>query len=202
MPGFWPLTLLLGERASNWQNKRVNRWLTGSALAILTLFLIVLLHLTIGILQKPSQYALWGGFVPPNQDPSREVLDIIQLRQGVAESPEFVAALQEASFVFTNAYYMSGLVDMAIHPLRPIPVTTFSQDQRGFGIWYNSQDWVGKNGLYITTTVHATRPGVTERYRGYFASFEKLGEVPIKRGGVAIDRFYIYQGTNLLKAYP
>ena len=39
---------------------------------------------------------------------------------------------------------------MAIHPLVDVPVTAFSQDPRGFAFWFNQQDWLGGDALYIT----------------------------------------------------
>jgi energy-coupling factor transporter transmembrane protein EcfT len=111
MPGFWGLTLLLGERAVNWQkrsHRSVQRWLQGSGIFIGTVLLIALLHVTTGTFQKPSQYALLGGFLPPQDDPSTELIDIQQLRRGFAESPVLKDALQNSSFIFTNGYYWEG----------------------------------------------------------------------------------------------
>jgi hypothetical protein len=185
LPGFWSCTILLGDRAVYWQTysrQGVRRWLVGSGIAIVTLLSLALLHLNLGTFQKPSQYALFGGIIAPTQDPSREIVDISQLRQGFADSPEWL--------------------DMALYPLVPIPVTSFNRDPRGFKVWLNSADWIGKDGLLITTNDFAGRPEEIDRYRPYFQVIEKVGVIPIQRGGVAIEQFHVYKATRLLKAYP
>src|SRR4028119_359237 len=71
MPGFWGITLLLGQQAVSWQQQSrrwVRRWLHGSGIVIGTSLLLALLHVTTGTLQKPSQYALLGGFWSPQDD--------------------------------------------------------------------------------------------------------------------------------------
>jgi hypothetical protein len=84
LPGFWFCTILLGEKANTWhQSARiwVKRWLWGLGIFIVTVLSIAMLHVTFGTFQKPSQYAIFGGIIAPEQDPSREIVDINQLRQ-------------------------------------------------------------------------------------------------------------------------
>ncbi|MEG3438724.1 glycosyltransferase family 39 protein [Pannus brasiliensis CCIBt3594] len=205
LPGFWSCTILLGDRAVEWQKyskKGVKRWIVGSGIAIVTLLALTLLHLNLGTFQKPSQYSLFGGLVPPEQDPSREVVDIAQLRQGFADSPELLSLLKNTGFVFTHSYYLAGWLDMALYPLVPVPIAPFTGDTRGFQIWTDPRDWIGKDGLLITTNVFAERPAEIDRYRPYFRKIEKVGAIPIKRGGVAIEQFHIYRATDLLRPFP
>ena len=153
MPGFWGITLLLGQQAVSWQQQSrrwVRRWLHGSGIVIGTSLLLALLHVTTGTLQKPSQYALMGGFWPPKDDPSTQLIDIEQLRRGFAESPALSAALQNSSFIFTNRYYLGGQVAMALTPLTHTPITCFDKDLRGFAFWSRSDQWLGKDALYVT----------------------------------------------------
>jgi 4-amino-4-deoxy-L-arabinose transferase-like glycosyltransferase len=205
IPGFWACTILLGERAIAWEKyskKGVKRWLVGSGIAIVTLLLLALLHLNLGTFQKPSQYALFGGVVSPKDDPSKEVVDLEQLRQGFANSPELLALLKSSSFVFTQNFYLAGWLDMALYPLVPVPITAFNQDARGFGIWFDPKEWIGKDGLLITTNMFANKPVEIDRFRPYFASIEKVGVVPILRGGVAIEQFHVYRAQKLLNPFP
>jgi hypothetical protein len=92
---------------------------------------------------------------------------------------------------------------MAIAPLSPVPVTCFDKrDVRGFAFWSTAEQWVGKDALYITSNLFQTRENSAAEYVPYFQQFTKLGEVPLRRGGVVVDTFHIFQGTNLLKPYP
>ncbi|MFM6057598.1 MAG: 4-amino-4-deoxy-L-arabinose transferase, partial [Microcystis aeruginosa] len=86
--------------------------------------------------------------------------------------------------------------------LFPIPVTCFNNDQRGYQIWFNPQEWIGKNGLLITTNSSLERPEIIDRYRPYFQDIIKVAVIPIKRGGVAIEQFHVYQAKGLIKTYP
>ena len=203
MPGFWGLTLLLGDRAQHWQKQSqrgVRRWLYGSAITLACITLLALLHVTTGIFQKPSQAALLG-VVSPQNDPSTELIDVGQLRRGFADSPVLREALEDSRFVFTNAYYLGGLIDLALNPLKPIPVTCWGDDPRGFAFWYHSEQWLGENALYVTLERFAQLRWQTDEFRSYFRHFEEIGIVPIRRGGVVVEVFYVYRGQTLLKPY-
>ncbi|MBU7585149.1 MAG: glycosyltransferase family 39 protein [Nostoc sp. TH1S01] len=207
MPGFWGITLLLGQQAVIWQQKSrrwVRRWLLGSGIMVASIFLIVLLQLTIGILQKPSQYALMGGFLPVKNDPSTELIDIQQLRRSFHESPILQAALQNSSFIFTNRYYLGGPIAMSVQPLAKIPITCFDigNDNRGFAFWSKAEQWVGKDALYITTAPFNLRQDLMASYRNHFHSLEEIEQIVIRRGGVAVNVVYVYQAKKLLKPYP
>lgn len=205
MPGFWGLTLLLGQHTVSWQQQSrrwVRRWLQGSGIVVGTSLLLALLHVTTGTLQKPSQYALLGGFLAPKDDPSTELIDIQQLRRGFAESPVLSAALQNSSFIFTNGYYLGGPIGMALTPLFNTPMTCFSEDVRGFAFWSKADQWLGKDGLYVTLARFERKKKLTAEYRSYFRSLEKIGKVRIRRGGAVTEVFYVYQGKTLLKPYP
>ncbi|NET30742.1 MAG: glycosyltransferase family 39 protein [Cyanothece sp. SIO1E1] len=202
MPGFWGLTLLLGQQATGWQQPGIARWLKGSGIAVGSLVLVLLLHVTLGILQKPGQYALMGGLLPPQQDPSTELLDIRQLRRGFSESSRLRRKLQAANFVFTNAYYLGGLIDMALRPLTSVPITCFSNDMRGFNFWWQSEQWLGQDALYITLERFHQMPAVTHEYQTYFSSLTELATIPIYRGGTLTEVFYVYEAKTLLKPYP
>ncbi|MBD2305086.1 glycosyltransferase family 39 protein [Chroococcidiopsis sp. FACHB-1243] len=204
-PGFWGATLLLGQAATVWKSAHprwVRRWLWGTGITLSSLLLFALLHVTTGTLQKPSQYALFGGFVPPEDDPSIQIFDIQQLRQRFATSPVLLSALQNSSFVFTNRYYLAGQIGMALAPLASTPITTFDRDLRGFAFWSKPDEWIGKDALYVTNNLFVQDQKFLDRYNLYFQSIEKIGTVPIKRGGATIDTFHIYQAKNLLKPYP
>jgi hypothetical protein len=205
MPGFWGITLLLGQQAVSWQQqsrRRVRQWLQGSGLVLGSSLLLALLHITTGTLQSGSQYALLGGFLPPKDDPSTELIDIQQLRRGFAESPVLRAALLNSSFVFTNGYYLGGPIGMALTPVFHTPVTCLSEDMRGFAFWSPADQWLGKDALYVTLSRFHQKKKLMDRYRTYFSSLQEIGTVPIRRGGAVVEVFYVYQAKNLLKPYP
>jgi hypothetical protein len=201
MPGFWGATLLLGWRAVAWQQRSprgVRRWLWGSGLVIAALLLVALLHLTLGTLQRPSQYAWFGGVIPARADASVQLVDIQQIRHGFVDSPKLSNALQQSDFVFTNEIFLAGQVAMALAPLNSPPILCFNEDLRGFAFWSTAQEWVGKSGLYVTSTRQASEAPFVD----YFKQIEKIGEIPIQRGGVTIEVIQVYQAHNLLKPYP
>ncbi|MGC8711646.1 MAG: glycosyltransferase, partial [Leptodesmis sp.] len=187
--------------AAVWQQrspKGVRRWLWGSGLAIVTLLLVALLHLSLGTLQKPSRFAWFGGFLPAQSDASVQLLDIHQIRQGFIDSPVLARALKQADFVFTSEIFLAGQVSMALAPLNPPPLTSFTEDLRGFAYWSTAEQWVGKNGLYLTST----RLADITPYQTYFETIQKIGEIPIQRGGAIVEVIQIYYCQNLLKPYP
>jgi 4-amino-4-deoxy-L-arabinose transferase-like glycosyltransferase len=207
-PGFWGLTLLLAKAASEWRSRLLGRWLGGTALFLATLVLIALLHLSFGILQKPSQYALLGGMVPVAQDGSTTLLPVGQLRSRFTQSPELMAALAGADFVLTDEFYLSGYVDMALYPLTaatdmPKPTTTFSQDPRGFAFWFPSTTWLDRDALYLTlASLHPDRAALVAEFQPYFRAIEPVGEVPLTRGGAVTDTVLVYRAIALHTPYP
>ncbi|BAZ52893.1 putative glycosyl transferase [Nostoc sp. NIES-4103] len=207
MPGFWGMTLLLGQQAVIWQKRSrrwVRRWLIGSGIMVSSILLILLLQVTAGIVQKPGQYALMGGFLPPKDDPSTELIDIKQLRRGFAESPVLSAALENSSFIFTNRYYLGGPIAMALKPLTDTPITCFDigKDMRGFAFWSKPEQWLGEDALYITTAPFISRNDLMASYQSHFSSLIEIATVPIRRGGVVINVIHVYQAKKLLKPYP
>ncbi|KAM3092017.1 ArnT family glycosyltransferase [Phormidesmis sp. 146-35] len=206
MPGFFAATPLLGQQAALWQQwhpKLTKRWLNGSAIVIFTLLLIALSHVSFGTLQTPSNTAFWGGFLKPEEDASIELVDIQQLRREFANSPQLLAALKSADFMFSNRFHLSGHVAMALTPLAPIPMTCFDQrDVRGFAFWSTATEWIGKTGLYITSSQYQKREDSAAEFVPYFKTFQKLGEVPLRRGGIVVETFYVYRGETLVKPYP
>lgn len=204
-PGFWGATILLGTAVAKRQPQSprlIRRWLWGSGLVILTLLLIALLHLRVGLFQYPGRYSLFGGGIPVSTDASTQLIDIQQLRQGLAASAPVQSALQQAAFVFTNELFLAGQVGMAIAPLTDLPITTLDQDLRGFGFWSTADQWVGQNGLYIFSQARLGDRQPLQPYSEYFQTLEPVAALPLYRGGVAIDEIQVYLAKNLLKPFP
>jgi 4-amino-4-deoxy-L-arabinose transferase-like glycosyltransferase len=197
MPGFWSLTLILGDFAHQWlkySEKLVKRWLYLSLLTINTILLLVLAHSHWGLFQKPSQNIFFSGLISPQNDPSTELIDIVQLRANLASSPFFTEALKSADFIFTNQYYLGGYIGMAIAPLTDIPLVCFSDDSRGFNYWYPLEKLKGKTGLYLTSKRFSQEGG---KFSQYFENWREIAQIPLKRSGEITEVFYLYQGQNL-----
>jgi 4-amino-4-deoxy-L-arabinose transferase-like glycosyltransferase len=203
-PGYWGISMLLAAQAVTWQRQRprlIGRWLWGSGLFLGPLLAIALLHLQLGLLQQPGNYSLFGGFVPVEQDGSTELIDTGQLNRRIAAAPAVMAALNHAEFVFTNEYYLGGYLDMAIHPLVDVPVTAFSQDPRGFAFWFNQQDWLGGDALYITLARFVDDPTILEAYEPLFDSIEPLTSLSLERGGEVTETFYLFKARHFQEPY-
>ncbi len=204
MPGFWGLILLLGFYAEKWQNnskKIIEKWLKINIISISCCLLLILAHINTGFLLQESRYSILGGFLNSKTDPSTELINIKQLRQGVSDSPVLLSALQNADFIFTNAYYLSGLIDLALKPIYSIPVTCFSYDRRGFIFWTDMNQLVKKDALYVTLERFHEMPDLTNEFRSFFKKMSEIGKVDIRRGGVVVETFYFYQAESLLKPY-
>lgn len=204
IPGLWSATLLLGFYSSQWKQQSSNLirwWIRGTGIITTIILLLLLLHTTTGTFYKSSQYSPLGNFFTSQNDPTKELIDIEQLRKVFSQSSELMNALDETTFIFTNAYYLAGLIDLALRPLKNIPVTCFSYDMRGFIFWHDTNQWVGKDGLYITLEEFHKMPHLKNDFSRYFEEFQEIGTVPISLGGVVVNVFHVYKAKTFLKPY-
>jgi hypothetical protein len=177
------------------------RWFFGSLAVVILLLSIALAHVTSGALQASGKPSI-SGLLPVSTDPSTQIFDIQQLRQELVSNSKFNLALKNADFVFTNRYYLGGQIGMAIEPIFHKPITCFDTDLRSFAFWSKPQEWVGKNAIYLSTKTAEVDLDATNLYHSYFKQITKLGEIPIRRGGMVIQTFSIYQAQNMLKPFP
>ncbi|WP_309739777.1 glycosyltransferase family 39 protein, partial [Chamaesiphon sp. OTE_20_metabat_361] len=204
MPGYWTATILLAERvviSRRYANARIPyRWFFCSVAVILLLLSIALSHVAFGTFQTPG--ATIYGLMPIKSDPSTQLFDVRQLRQGFIDNPKLNIALKKADFVFTNRYYSGGQIAMAIEPVFHKPLTCFDADLRGFAFWSSPKQWLGKNAIYLGSKTFDVDLDAKKRYPSYFNNLTKLGEIPIRRGGEIIEIFSVYQAQKLLKPFP
>ncbi len=200
-PGLWGLTLLLGRAAVSWPQSQVRNWLNGTSLAIGSLLMFALLHITLGTLQQPSTHSIFGGFIAPQQDPSTALIDVRQLRQQLNNSGEFQAALQTTDFAITHEFWLSGYVAMALPNAMSLEIGSFTEDPRGSAFWFDSRRWLTKNALFFSLTDFA-QPEVIKEVAPYFQSITLLTTLDTKRGKATTETFYIYQARNLIRPYP
>jgi Dolichyl-phosphate-mannose-protein mannosyltransferase len=205
MPGYWTATILLAERIAvsrRYAHTRIPyRWFFGSIAAILLLISIALSHVAFGTFQTPGKSSIYG-LMPIKTDPSIQLFDVQQLRQGFVSNTKLNVALKQADFVFTNRYYLAGQIGMAIAPTFQKPLTCFDSDLRGFAFWSKPKQWVGKNAIYLGSKTFEVDLDAKNRYPSYFKKLTKLGEIPIRRGGEVVETFSVYQAQNMLKPFP
>ncbi|MGB3300013.1 MAG: glycosyltransferase family 39 protein [Phormidesmis sp.] len=199
-PGLWSLTLLLGYAAAGWPRRTVWRWLQGTGLAIGVIIVFALGHITLGTLQKPGQYAFFGGFITPQQDPSTALIDVRQLRGRLAHSDEFWAAIATTDFILTHEFWLGGYVAMALPESVHLPVASFTQDPRGQAFWFDAKDWLGKDALFVSLADFEQKQ-VIEAIAPYFQSIRPLSPVTIQRGSTTTETFYLYKADTLIKPY-
>jgi 4-amino-4-deoxy-L-arabinose transferase-like glycosyltransferase len=215
MAAYMTATILLAERSHQWFQKYPRRfwnWLIISGVIIQLLYIIALSHLAWGTFQKPSHNAIGDGLLTLEQDNSIQMIDISQLQRGLKNSTKVMLALERSDFVFTNRYFPSGQVAMALHSLTTKPLTCFDLDLRGFAYWSHPQEWVGKNALYIgsetfqvTADIHGPLGHKTPGYEPldrYFQEIKELATIPIYRGGIVTQTWRVYEARQMLKPYP
>jgi 4-amino-4-deoxy-L-arabinose transferase-like glycosyltransferase len=205
LPGYWSATMILAERlviSRRYSYPRLPyRWFLGSTAVTIILMSIALVHIADGTFQTPGKSGVLGLF-PISQDKTTQLIDIEQLRAGFANNPQLNLALKQADFVFTNRYHTGGQIGMAIEPIARKPVTCFDADLRSFAFWSKPKQWVGKNALYVGSKTFEVDLDAKNRYPSYFRSLTKLGEIPILRGGVVVEKFSVYTAQNMLKPFP
>lgn len=199
-PGLWSLTLLLGHAAASWPHQTVRKWLNSTGLAVGSLLIFALVHITLGTLQELSSHAIFGGFIAPQQDPSTALIDIRQLHQRLDRSEAFQQAAKVSDFVITHEFWLSGYVAMALANSVKLEVGSFTPDPRGGAFWFDSRDWVGKDALFFSIA-DFSQAEVVEAIAPYFQSITLLTTLETKRGNATTETFYIYQARNLLKPY-
>jgi 4-amino-4-deoxy-L-arabinose transferase-like glycosyltransferase len=215
MAAYMTATMILAHRSQQWFQKYPRRfwnWLIISGVIIQILYLIALSHLVWGTFQKPSYNAIAGGLLTLEQDNSIQMIDIGQLQRALQNSTKVMLAIERSDFVFTNRYFPTGQIAMALQPITKKPLTCFDIDLRGFAYWSKPSDWVGKNAVYIgsetfqvTSDIKGSIDHQTPGYEPldkYFQEIKKIATIPIYRGGTVTQTWQVYEARQMLKPYP
>ena len=207
-PGLWSLTLLLGYAAAQWRSRSVKRWLWGTGWIVGTVLIFALTHITIGTLQKSGDYALFGGVVAIEEDPSTELIDTVQLRRLLVQSTEFESEIASTDFIITPDFWLSGYLAMALPKMLNVPIGSFTTDPRGQAFWLEPAAWVGKDALLVSLETMDKNSQGEEESRGkldaiapYFQSVTPVAKIATYRGGEVSKTFYYYRAKNLLRLY-
>ncbi|QDU64060.1 Dolichyl-phosphate-mannose-protein mannosyltransferase [Planctomycetes bacterium Pan216] len=196
-PGYLLLFLPLGEaidRRLREQNKLTRYWMGGTVLTTSVALIFLTSHAATGWWRDLGPTWLSEKFGEPD-DPTLECLDYKPLERVLADKGLLD---RDDIFVFTNRWFQSGKVDYALKG--KLPVACFSGDPRSFAFFENPEQWVGNDGILVSTKKFLDDPN--DWYRDYFQRIEPLEEVPVYRGKHAEETLYLYRCVSLKQAYP
>lgn len=194
-PGYLLLFLPLGDTVARGLARGRTRYGWGvGATAVVTLAAVAVLttHIATGWLQDlPILSRVLTGI----EDPTYECVDLTGLERAFAER----GLLGRTDlFVFSDWWYRAGKVDYALEGRRPVLAFTRG-DPRAFAFFHRSEDFVGKDGILVTTK---TLEEVRGHFGRYFDRIVALGDVPVGRRGRHEYTLRLYRGERLRVPYP
>jgi 4-amino-4-deoxy-L-arabinose transferase-like glycosyltransferase len=129
------------------------------------------------------------------QNPTRELLTWTELRPALAER-----GLLDRPRLFAIApqWHQAGKLDTQIGDR--LPVVCLCGDPRNIAFGWNTNDFLGWDGLVIGTDNFLGN--VAKDYGPYFRSIEELAPVDIKLGGVTDVTLRIYLAHDYYRPYP
>ena len=188
LPGYilliLPLAVMLKRGLE--QHRWVRITLRLSVVLVLALIILALGHIRWGLLQKG---------IDARTDVS---LDLA----GWEAIPEFLEEQNLSAddwFLFSHKWFLSGEIDLAIQG--QYDVRCYSKnDPRGYGIWDEKSDPVGRNGIFICSDRYFQDP--SSAFGAYFQSISPPDSVVIRRGNIPAKTIYFYKCTNQLEPFP
>ena len=180
--------LTAGDAVTKW-------WLKGSvAFSVLSLAFVTT-HAATGWWNRLGPQWLSAKVGEPD-DPTLECLDYTTLESALAQR----GLLERTDlFVFTNRWFQSGKVDYALKGR--LPVFCFNRtDPRSFAFWDRPEQWIGKDGLLVSTKKFLDDP--TAYCGAYFAAIEPLGTVSVPRGGQVAETLYLHYCRDMHAPFP
>jgi hypothetical protein len=194
-PGYLLLFLPLGETLHRGlaRGSHFYRWALGATAGVALVAIIVMTtHVATGWLQDlPVLSRLLTGI----EDPTYECVDMTGLERAFAERGLLD---RQDVFVFSDWWFRAGKVDYALKGRLPVLAFTRS-DPRGFAFFHRAEEFLGKDGILVTTKNPAE---VTGRFERYFERITPLGQVAVGRRGRAEYTLYLYRGEILKTPYP
>ena len=197
LPGYIILMVPLGQwLATKIQSSRIVRFTSQFTLGFIFIILsLAALHTRFGIfhLEKMAEKG-WVSLKDVRMDATLDAFGWDEVRNYI-----FKKYAQKDIFLFTNKWFLSGEVDLAVQG--KYPVMCFNEtDSRGFGIWDAQQDMRGKDGVLISSNRYPTK--AQEKYSAYFQNISRPDSVLVTRGSAPAKVYYFYHCKNLLKKYP
>ncbi|MBI4042602.1 MAG: glycosyltransferase family 39 protein [Deltaproteobacteria bacterium] len=197
-PGYLMLFLPLGDslfRLLQNGSQRARRWLIGSTAFSSLALLIVVTHVATG----------WGRGIEQLfasdeskklDDPTLEMLDYSTLEEALRGRGLLA---RKDLFVFTNRWFQSGKVDYALKGKMPL-FCFHPSDQRGFEFLRESEEWLGKDGVLVSTQKKLDNPH--DAFGEYFEEIIPLGFVTVPRGKYIEETLYLHYCRNYRKVFP
>jgi putative flippase GtrA len=197
LPGYIILMIPFGTWLGNvYHRKAIARFITWFTAAFIFLFLIIILvHSNYGVLHFEEMAR--KGWITERDVEMDPTLDTY----GWEKFGNYISSKYNTanSFLFSNRWLISAQVELAVKG--KIPVMCFNKtDARGFGIWDEDLDMLGKDGLFICTNRYNGDP--VQEYSDYFNKIEIQDSLVVYRGSVPAKTFFIYYCKRLLKKYP
>jgi hypothetical protein len=106
----------------------------------------------------------------------------------------------ENNFIFTYKWYLGGQIQFYTKGKYPLLCLNSKKSITGYSVWQNQEKYLGKNGLFITTSRFFRDPAV--KYKDNFESINLLKTIQVKRRGVTVKKIYVYLCENFRKIYP
>jgi 4-amino-4-deoxy-L-arabinose transferase-like glycosyltransferase len=184
--GFVPLLPMVGNLWA--ENSERNPILVRRWIAFMSIFLLA----TAGFFLAQARFGVVD--FPWQSDPAREISGWTS----VGKELDRIGLTDRANtFLFTEHWYDSGQLAFSIR--NRLPVTCYNAgDARGFAYWSNPQEWVGKDGLFVSVD-ETQQP---ERFRRYFREVEFLTSFDMTRGGKPFRPVHIYLCTDQIEPFP
>ena len=197
-PGYLMLFLSLGDTLHKrllQGDKKSRQWLVGSLVFTCVALTFVTTHAATGwsrilipqVLKKKLEKA---------KDPSVESFDYSTLEAAFTKHGLFE---KKDLFVFTNRWFQSGKVDYALKGKRPV-LCLNPDDPRSFAFWYKPEEWLGKDGILVSSKKFLNDPA--SYYGNYFSKIEFLGTVEIPRGKYIEETLYLHYMHNYHTPFP
>ncbi len=163
-------------------------WLRGSALALASLFAIVL---GLAVLPWP-RVELAGKSVPY---PLVETVSWRAIREALLARGELTSSgvLSENQFVAGVRWHETGRLAVALGPA--VDVICLCVDPRSFGVVTDNRMYLGRDGLIVVP--EPSSPAAMEGLAPYFVTLEKLEPVVIYSGRSLLVRLAVYRGRTL-----
>jgi hypothetical protein len=105
----------------------------------------------------------------------------------------------QTEFIFTHEWPLGGEISFALRGRYPVLCLGGKGEARGFSIWQDQEECLGKDGLMIVTSDSCKNP---EKYSPYFESIGLEQKIPVWRSGKLVKIVYVYRCRSFKKTFP
>lgn len=102
-------------------------------------------------------------------------------------------------FLFTHKWYLAGHISFAVQGKYPVLCLNDKKSIRGFSIWQNQKEYLGRDGLFICTSKFFSYP--ESKYSNYFDNIKLIQAIPVRRSNKLVKIIYVYKCTNFKKTF-